>query len=357
MSVAAQQLWEQLSASGLVSGEPPAGNADLTPWYVRLMLGIAAWLAALFLSGFFMVGFSAVQDSAVAAGVLGALLIGGAYALFRHQRGNEFFVQFGLAVSIAGQALILFGLFNAFEANHAVIWILMAALECLLVLVIPNFIHRVWSGWAAATALSLALGAGQLGFLAGGLLAWLVALAWMNERRLVHRHSLLCPLAYGLTLALLQEQGALAVHRIGFWGDVDPTAALGMFQSWFGQFLTALALLAVVCGLRTSGGRWIPGVRSAVLVGCTAVLAAVSWQAPGVPVAVMLLLLGFAGGNRLLMGAGIAAGLAFASFYYYSLEMTLLDKSMVLAATGALVLAARWAGLRWLFPPEVPDHA
>ena len=49
MSVDHDSAWQTLLDAGLVSGaEPPAGKLE-SPWYVRLMLGVAGWIAALFL--------------------------------------------------------------------------------------------------------------------------------------------------------------------------------------------------------------------------------------------------------------------------------------------------------------------
>ena len=56
----------------------------------------------------------------------------------------------------------------------------------------------------------------------------------------------------------------------------------------------------------------------------------------------MIVVLGFANGNRVLTGLGITALLFYVSAYYYLLEETLLFKSGVLLATGIVLLATRW---------------
>ena len=45
--------------------------------------------------------------------------------------------------------------------------------------------------------------------------------------------------------------------------------------------------------------------------------------------------------NRVLLGLAIVFLLVFGSMYYYSLHLTLLEKSAVLAGSGALLLAIR----------------
>ena len=72
-----------------------------------------------------------------------------------------------------------------------------------------------------------------------------------------------------------------------------------------------------------------------------AIVAAASLKVTGLPPALVILLLGFANGNRVLAGFGVLALLAYLSQYYYSLEITLLEKSAVLIATGIALLVLR----------------
>ena len=72
--------------------------------------------------------------------------------------------------------------------------------------------------------------------------------------------------------------------------------------------------------------------------------------------AVLMLLLGFTTGNRILMGVGLMALLAFVSRYYYYLQTSLLVKSMVLAVSGGLLLGARLV-LHRMFPMSTKTEA
>jgi uncharacterized membrane protein len=56
--------------------------------------------------------------------------------------------------------------------------------------------------------------------------------------------------------------------------------------------------------------------------------------------------LGYANANRVLAGFGILALIGYLSYYYYSLQATLLEKSALLAAAGIALLLARCALLR-----------
>jgi uncharacterized membrane protein len=70
-------------------------------------------------------------------------------------------------------------------------------------------------------------------------------------------------------------------------------------------------------------------------------LALVTLSTPGIIAAVALFVLGFDRRNRVLIALGIAFLVKFLALYYYSLDMTLLEKSIVLAASGLVLLAAR----------------
>ena len=93
------------------------------------------------------------------------------------------------------------------------------------------------------------------------------------------------------------------------------------------------------------------------ILAAAGILALANLKAPGFAPATLILLLGYSNGNRILSGLGVVALLGYLSFYYYSLEATLLHKSALMAATGCALLAARlilhaW----WPVPPQQKDR-
>ena len=69
----------------------------------------------------------------------------------------------------------------------------------------------------------------------------------------------------------------------------------------------------------------------------------------------LVMLLGFSNGNRVLVGLAIASLAIYVSGYYYLLEVSLLHKSGVLLATGGMLLGIRWLLLRHVLPQERVD--
>ncbi|HJX29039.1 MAG TPA: DUF4401 domain-containing protein, partial [Thermoanaerobaculia bacterium] len=179
-------LWERLRAAALVEGDVPSSKAPQAPWFVRVMLGVAGWIGALFLLGFVGALFAELFDSAAASLMLGTAACAVAVFLFRWSRGNDFFDQFAFAVSLAGQALILAGLDewinieSRYPDEFALISLLMVGVQSILFVLIPEFLHRVWTAGTAALAVLVALVSWHLPYAPALLLAALLWI-WLRE--------------------------------------------------------------------------------------------------------------------------------------------------------------------------------
>jgi hypothetical protein len=343
-----EALWARLQADGLVEGERPAPGKIASPWYVRAMLGIAGWIGAFFLILFVGVAFAALMNDGPSTIVLGALCCGAAWFIFSKFDGNDFAEQFALVISLVGQMLVCVGLGLLIRPEQAAYYLLLAAVEAGLALLIPNFLHRVLATSGAAVALALAVYLLQLHGLSAPLLCAGLAYVWLEPKRWAADGKLWRPVGYGLVLALLLAE----MFRIVGAGDLigGGSSYYGAPQTWIaihgpmiGRGLIALVLGWVafaICrseGLAPNGRTTILAVAAAVAFGLLAI------GAPGLASAVLVLLLGFAAGNRILMAVGILSLLGFVSHYYYSLYATLLEKSGLLAATGLVLLGACFA--------------
>jgi uncharacterized membrane protein len=117
-----------------------------------------------------------------------------------------------------------------------------------------------------------------------------------------------------------------------------------------GQLLNGAVLFSVVwILLRRSRALWPGRAFIGVLAGTLGIVL-VSLEAPGIASGLCILLLGLAHGNAVLAGIGGTALLLYAGGYYYELDTTLLAKSLVMAATGVVLLLFRWLLLRWIAP-------
>jgi hypothetical protein len=347
----AASLWERLRAEGAVDGDYPPPDRAASPWFVRVMLGIAGWIGAGFLLGFVGVAFSFIMEDAAPALILGGLCCGAALALFRVFKDNDFVEQFALAISLAGQALIVIGLAQYFDADDPPLYFAIAAVEALLAMAVPNFLHRVLA--AAGAAIALALGINQLAWhgLTAPILCAGLALVWLEPKKWTVGGSIWRPVGYGLVLSLLLVETfrLFGAERLFFGGAELPATWFALYGPLLGRAVTAflLAWTAIVLALREG---LAPGGRGFLAVAGAAILfGLLSLDAPGLASATLILLLGFAAANRILLALGVLGLLGFVSHYYYSLHATLLEKSGLMAVTGLLLLAA-YALLRFLWP-------
>lgn len=92
-------LWGKLRGAALVDGDMPATRLDAAPWYVRAMIGIGGWLAALFLIASIAAGLAFVVRSAATAIASGALICAVAVMLLRIRGEQAFLAQFALALA------------------------------------------------------------------------------------------------------------------------------------------------------------------------------------------------------------------------------------------------------------------
>ena len=350
------EAWARLREARLAQGDmPPAENAG-SPWYVRVMLGVAGWIGALFLLGFVGMALAFLFREAIAGMAVGLACCVAAYALLRAYPRHDFLAQFALALSLAGQVLFVFGVMEngwGRDESRVARLLIIAAFQAGLAIAMPLFIHRVWSAWMGVTALAMALGELSLGAVVTALVSAGAAAVWLNEFSLARHAAVLRPVAYGLSLALLQFQGFAA------WGLGSDLAHLSSRPGATSDIVMSAALVGVVLVIVT----WrllarenvaLPTRQAAAAITAAVVVALIGMRMPGLAAAAMLVVLGFANGNRTLFGLGFLGLIAFVSSYYYRLDVTLLAKSGYLAAGGLALLVLRQAFVRLFGNPERP---
>jgi hypothetical protein len=335
--MSAAELWSRLQAAGIVEGDPPAADRARQPWYVRAMLIFSGWLGAIFLFGFIATLIAFAVQSPIGSLTIGLGILAGSRLIFRLPGTGDFTGQFGLAAAFAGQALCIYGLSELFKGERVDFWLVLAAFEIALVVLLPNFLHRIACTLAAALALGMALE--KLGVLFAGtaIVAACCSAVWLSQSTWGKRIAVWEAVGIGLAVALTAWDvhmlvGELSHHRAHY-------ASSGLTLHIGRVLLGAVALGAVAKLLMRDGANLASG-RAMAALGGTALLAVASWEAPGLLPGLLVTLLGFASGARFLVGLGVAGMIGFLSWYYYSLNTTLLVKSGVLAATGAVLLLA-----------------
>lgn len=342
-----------LTDSSLIGAETAlSGHVAPSPWYLRFMVGFGAWLSAFFFIGF----FTQIIRSQAAALVLGPLLIVIAIIISRRQHPGDFLNQLALAACLTGQLLVLFGsdIHNNISGNAMLILLM----QLLLIPIYANRTYRLISTLLATGAVELllfdwklpygtAVFAGLLGIVSIPLWLKETIFTWQGQDRLVR------PVAYGLVVAmfvlllpsvfspLLEQHNPLTIQA----GNL-----------WLSSLFLGGGLLYLVMLLLREHGQTSTSVPAIV---CSASVLLLMWpalNAPGLIGALIVLLLGFRRGNRLLLGMALVFLAVFLSAYYYNLSISLLLKSAALTGSGLILLLLRWALLKQL-PQEEASHA
>ena len=147
--LAARGLTDAASAS---TDDEAGADSPERPWFIGLLLGASGWLAGLFVLVFVAVLLQ--LGSPTTAGGAGALLLAAAWALFMADREGAFTAQLALALSIAGQCLVLYAM-NSSNLGLGPLAASTLLLQAALVLVMPNSLHRTLSTFFATIAWAL----------------------------------------------------------------------------------------------------------------------------------------------------------------------------------------------------------
>lgn len=319
-----EALVEELRAQGLATAQPVAaseGRGADRPWYIGLLLGTAGWFAGIFALAFVFMLFK--PTSGEAAFVMGIVLLGSAWTMFRVDREGVFVSQLALALSVAGQFAVLFCVHSIFFEGHtsiASIAFTALVLQAALVVAMPSGLHRTMStffaciAWALFVRYGLWDNPGWSGYgkapaespsLALALVAW--AIVWVPVGALLYalvrrepawmaagRQALARPVTVGLIAGL--AAATLVSHPFdSFSWDHAGQARQGWLALW--PMLSAFAALGA-------------------------------------------LVAAFALGSRGLMGVCVVAALMHASHFYYAMGTSLLVKAITMLVLGAALLGA-----------------
>ena len=296
------------------------------PWYIGLLLGVAGWFAGLF--ALIFLGALLRPDGAGSAIVSGLILVAAAWGLFRVDRDGAFVSQLALALSIASQFLLLYGIHQLFfdkrDTSIATIALVALLIQLGLVLAMPNRLHRSMSTIFACIAWALFVRYGlwdqpfwsrkeapptSLGM---ALLGWLVA--WV-------------PAGLGLFMLVRHEPAWMAAGRQAIARPVAAGLILGLaFATLISHPLEAFSLFSEVA--RPVG--WLA-----------------FWPLLSALASLGALAAAFALGSRGLMGLCVLAALMHMSHFYYAIGASLLLKSLLMIAMGVGCLA----GARFLRKP------
>ncbi|SDU14628.1 DUF4401 domain-containing protein [Halopseudomonas salegens] len=317
-------------------------TADPGRWWLNLLLGLAAWLAALMMISATMGPWVLLVDNIFGLSLYALILLGCAWLMLRSQ--GLFIEQLALAFSLSGQGMLVF--VWADELNPLLNW-----LQSIAVVGLPLALVMLWVPGSQrhrqlCCLFSLMYGAlllefGPLLLVYASLLAGLAALGWATRYRWAAHHSAawLKPMLDATTLFAL----LLAVYaQQGFWFTLPAEGTADFWMLGYRMSIAALAVLAVGWLFSRELRQW--PLAAPVLALALAVLL---FKAPALLLAMTLGLLVFYARSWVWCMLCPLFTLLALSEWYYSLQLSLLHKSWLLMLSGSLLLLAYGCWQRW----------
>lgn len=300
-------------------------HRDDAPWYMQVVLGLGAWvtaIAALFFVGLLMELVLEIDEPDTLIAVIGIVLFAGAFWLLRRWADGPFTSHMAIAFAVAGMLLAVAGIAVPAES----LWI--AAIVAL-----PFAAAGIWQQRSSLL---------QFLLVSVAILLWIAAVSDHWERLVGDLSALTMPIG----VALLLYPPRLDLRPTAFALLVIPLAAelaVGQFEPasvlWHGWPAKALFLVLFGALLGTNLYQLTDGrTRLAVLAGAAAAIAATLLLPTGASAALVLLMLAYCLGARMLAILGTLAEVYFIWLFYADLQSTLLTKSIILMSVGAVLL-------------------
>lgn len=349
----ARQLFDGWLSGGLIAKDDYKQLEDFTlsqqlerelPLYLRILVGIGAFIASICFIAFLGVAKLINLEMEASWIVWGIIFIAGAllFAFASSDKArtiqHSFLIQISFCSMATGKTLFVAGVALLLDPYPGWGITLATLLVTLATYHVYNMaIDRFLSSLAVLNSLFFTLTMEHIPFGAEEplinvfFIVQLAAAAILMTHGKVRRDYL--PLGYALIASLC----IVVVHfamtsQIGRWGhhyDFSPAT------------INIALTVALVALIGWAAGNIAKLTQPALLMAslAAAVLGIVS--APGILLSIGLVILGYAKHDRLLLVTGALLFPVFLFFYYYNLDLTLMAKSGILVASGALLLAGR----------------
>ena len=242
--------------------------------------------------------------------------------------------QFVFACSLAGQAQIIFGVIESTD-NYQLVAAVLLALEILMFFLIGIRSQRTVAVFIACGALLWLLGQ-QTWMYALPALSAAAGWLWLNRLRWYKHASYLQPASTGLTLALwLAIVLVLLINSTELsWLNINQ--ATWQARLWIAAVLTSLVCLTLAWQLiqQNIQHTQLRYIAIAISLG----VAVLNLKMLGLAPLCLLLCIGIAQAHTRLIWLNLCCLVGYLMLYYYSLNNSLLYKSILLCASGAVLL-------------------
>lgn len=303
-----------------------------TPWWLQVILGIAAWIASILILIAFIGPIVALAENDSVCFVIGALLLGAACWLAMQRQ--DFLQHMSTAVALAGQGLFVYALYSAFNSDDELARYGCALISAVLLFSPLTQLHQRVSlsiGLVCLisllnSSLWLALGSNLLAL--GCLVLWCSRPKWATLAMASRIKSVLEVATLATLWLALHGQGMFYVDDY-YW----PADNLYMASTLYSA-LGAILLLSTVFWL----SRFASVPSRLLLLSVTAALCVLLYPASGLLISAAFMLACFYACSIRWYALSLLSVLVALSQFYYSMQLTLFYKSGLLALSGGVLL-------------------
>ena len=328
-------LWQQLQQAGLVSGALPSAASDQQPaFFLRILLGASGWLSAVLFTAFISAAFISLSSTVSTIWMIGVILCALSIGISRITHLPILAGQFVFACSLAGQAQIIFGVIQSTD-NYQLVAAVLLALEILMFFLIGIRSQRSVAIFIACGAAFWLLGQETWVYALSALsaaAAWL----WLNRLRWYKYTNYLQPAATGLTLALcLAIVLALLINSTELpWWDIHQAG--WQARLWIAGVLTSVLCLLFAWQLIRHNVQQLQLRYLTIFISLGVAL--LNLKMLGLAPLCLLLCIGVVQAHTRLIWLNLFCLMGYLMLYYYSLNDTLLYKSILLCVSGSVLL-------------------
>ncbi len=311
------------------------------PLYLRALVGVGAFIASLCFIGFVTIGLSMTEEEDFV--VWGLIFVALAIGLQKLSGDDStvkssFLMQSSFAFMATGKALFTIGMTGIFDSGWG------ATIAILIITAATYNIYRMsvdrfLSTFAVFFSILVNIlwdreGAGSRELLLNGFMViQMVGVAVLITNAKIKRDYI--PLMYGLLFSLCASALFLASHaKFGYWRHeefIDST------------FVTLLFTGGLIASVYWIVGGVIEKLKSEPLrLAFLGIILLGLISAPGIILSIILMVLGYAKHGKVMVIMGALLVPVFLFFYYYNLDVSLMEKSGVLVGSGVALLAGRF---------------
>lgn len=348
-----QQLVNELVDEGHLSDEQSQKAATILkeesmehiPWFVQTLQGVGAWFATLMFILFF--GISRIINTQEAYLITGVILLALSLSLSinKDEKQSTFISQLLLAMSLTGHVLFAVGLSMWVDSVTLTAGALVL-LSLVFIRFYSGYLHRFLSVFVLLISMMVIAYDLEIGQIMPQLLLVAVtvftAWMWVQESHYLVKplHRMYRAIQYALVCALLLGVGWLDFDGPSYMIREEDLGMFSMNNNWVITIGISLTMLWVIHRIYQRQNLAWNSVNGLLLIVLALTLNAIFFQTPAITASLLVLMIGIERGNRILIPLAIVTLIFHIVRFYYLLDMTLLDKSILLMGSGLLLTTA-----------------